>query len=82
MHPVMSLNEQIEALKSLEGYGYSIAHYLLMDEQAAIEATKAALLEVSRSALFFAESNHAQQLALKKVIMREAIHVKYSALTG
>lgn len=82
MHVVMNLTEKIETLKSLESYGYSIAYYLLMDEQLAIEATKAALLEVSRTSLFFAAHSHVQQLELKKVIMREALHVKYKELTG
>ncbi len=82
MHPTICLNERIEILKSLEEYGYSIAYYLLMNEESAIEATKAALLEVSREPSFFVDTSIVQQMHLKQVIMKEVLHVKRCTLTG
>lgn len=78
----LCLNRKIEILKRFEGYGYSIAYFILVNEQLAAEATKAALLEISKETDFFRDTLIAQQTKLKKVIMREALNVKISALPG
>ena len=82
MNKAPGLTRKIETLKKLEQYGYSVAHFILSDGMLAAEATKFALLEISKEADFFCASFVAQQARLKKTVMREALKVKMGAMTG
>lgn len=79
MRPTLNLTRKVAILKRLEDFGYSIAYYILLDRELAAEATKAALLEVSKENAFFGESMLTQQKRLKKTVMKAALQVKINA---
>jgi len=81
MHPTLCLNSRIEQLKRVEGFGYSVAFFLLGDEKLAADATKAALLKISEQTAFFEECLQVQQNKFKKAVISEALNVKIGLLS-
>lgn len=82
MELVICLNRKIEILRRIEAYGYQVAHYILQDEELAIEATKSVLLEVSRDSVFLSNSLNEQRIRMKQMIIRSSIRVKQQRLSG
>jgi hypothetical protein len=76
MYPEVSLNVKVEVFKRLETYGYQVAYFILQNEHLAIEATKAALLELSGDSGFFLKPLSVQREIVKKTMMRRSITVK------
>ncbi|MCR8659528.1 hypothetical protein [Paenibacillus endoradicis] len=82
MYSTISLNKKIEQLRGLEDHGYSIAHYLLMDDELAAEALKVALLEISNDISFFDLSLKAQQTILQRIVTREVFRLTNRQMMG
>ncbi|WP_141505245.1 hypothetical protein [Paenibacillus luteus] len=73
MRAVMSLSQKIERLRGLEPYAYQTAYFLLQDEAAAAEATKAALLEISQRDGLIMDSPEKLRSQIKKLAIRAAL---------
>jgi len=76
MDRTMSFGQQLEILRGLETYGYQVAHYLLQEEDLALDAVKLALLEVSVKEDFFKEEITSQRAKWRITVMRHAIQLK------
>lgn len=67
----------LEALRALEIYGYQAAYYILQDQQLAVEATSAALIELAiGECRFTGESPERQRELMKRAIMKASLGVK------
>lgn len=66
----------IEALRSIELYGYHIAYYLLQDEQLSARAAANALKELHRDRRFARASLEERKLLAKRAVMKQAIKLK------
>ncbi|WP_152396927.1 hypothetical protein [Paenibacillus guangzhouensis] len=76
MDRTMSFGHQLEILRGLETYGYQVAHYLLQEDDLALDAVKLALLEVSAKEDFFKEEILSQRAEWRRTVMRHAIQLK------
>jgi len=76
------LNERIGMLRKLEEYGYSIAYYLLQNEELAVEATRAALIEASGDFELSGLPGRAQKEKFGKLALSKAILVRRESLIG
>lgn len=77
MKPVLCINSKIETLRKLETYAFQVAYYILQDECLAIEATKYALLELSKEDDdFYRKPLPAQRDIMKKTMIKQSIAVK------
>lgn len=75
---VMRTHQKIGLLRELEQYGYRIAHYLLRDEGAAVQATAMALEELYRDDLFHDKLDACVEewkSIMKKVTLRKALEL-------
>jgi hypothetical protein len=79
MRQTVGISNKIETLKRLETYGYQASYYVLQDEELAAEATKTALLELSRDDAFFDKSLTVQRDIIRKTIINTSITVKQQA---
>jgi|GEM_PF-2304495 len=82
MDQTMSFGHKIEILRGLETYGYQVAHYMLQEEDLALDAVKLALLEISAKDEFFTEEVSSQRAQWRKLVMRHAIHLKQTWLVA
>jgi hypothetical protein len=73
---------QFEFLRTLETYAYQVAYYVLDDEDLAIDATKNALLELSRDGHFFTQSPTTQDVILRKTVMKQSIKARQTSPGG
>lgn len=73
--PEVNLESKIEVLRSLEVYGYQIAYSILQDEDLAIDATKAGLIEVGLNDDIYQESPEHQRAFFKKTIIKKSIEL-------
>jgi len=76
MERMVSFGRQVEILRGLETYGYQVAHYLLQEENLALDAVKLALMEVSAKEGFFKEEIKSQRAEWRRTVMRHAIQLK------
>lgn len=81
MERMVSFGRQVEILRGLETYGYQVAHYLLQEEDLALEAVKMALLEISAKDEFFKEEVSLQRTQLRRTVMCHAIRLKQKWFT-
>ena len=72
--------ERIAVLRKLEGYGYSIAYYVLGCEDLAAEATRAALLKAGCDREIGAMPAEAQREKFARLAMSAAIAVRRERL--
>lgn len=72
----MRNSSMIEALRSLEGYGYQIAYVLLQDEQLAVRAASQALKELCVDARFSRASPQERKALMKRSAVKQAIALK------
>ncbi|QYR20757.1 hypothetical protein KZ483_23845 [Paenibacillus sp. sptzw28] len=79
MRQTVGLIRKVEALKRLETYGYQASYYILQDEELAAEATKTALLELSKDDAFFDKSLTVQRDIMRKTIIHTSITIKQQA---
>ncbi|QMV39919.1 hypothetical protein [Cohnella cholangitidis] len=77
--PELNLESKIEVLRSLEVYGYQIAYLILQDENLAIDATKAGLIEVGLNDDIYQESPERQRAFFKKTIIKKSIELHYAS---
>lgn len=73
MQSSICLNTKIECLREHEIYVYQIAFYILQNEELAIEATKKALLEISKNDHFYRTPQPDQRGMIRKLIIRKSI---------
>ncbi|MGF7048036.1 hypothetical protein J2T13_002542 [Paenibacillus sp. DS2015] len=69
-------NRTIEALRRLETYGYQVAHYILQDEDLAIDATKMTLLAIAQEDDLYKMPVEVQHDKMRKMIIRESLLIK------
>ncbi len=72
--------ERIALLRNLEDYGYSIAYYLLRNEELAVEATRAALLKASSDGAINRMPFEEQREKFARLAMSTAIAVRRARL--
>ncbi|TQR46299.1 hypothetical protein [Paenibacillus popilliae] len=80
MNRTVSFGHKVHVLRGGETYGYQVAHYLLQEEELALDATKAALLELSSNDDFFAEASSLQRARLLRAVTRHALLLKQKRL--
>jgi hypothetical protein len=73
MSAVTSLSQKVDRLRRLEPLAYQTAYFLLQDEAAAAEATKAALLEISQQDGLNRDSPEQLRSLIKKLAIRAAL---------
>ncbi|TVY01955.1 hypothetical protein [Cohnella terricola] len=70
----------VQTLRRYEEYGYSIAYFILQDEELAVHAAKAALLEAGRDRELAGKSDSVLRASFGKLAMRKALETKRSQL--
>jgi len=70
----------VQTLRSLEEFGYSIAYFILQDEELAIRAAKAALLEAGRDRKLAGKPDSELRARFGRLAMRKALETKRSQL--
>ncbi|OBY80766.1 hypothetical protein BBG47_04725 [Paenibacillus sp. KS1] len=80
MNRTVSFGHKVHVLRGVETYGYQVAHYLLQEEELALDAAKAALLELSSNDDFFAEESSLQRARLCRTVIRHALLLKQKCL--
>ncbi|WP_139992108.1 hypothetical protein [Paenibacillus paridis] len=73
MSAVTSLSQKVARLRGLEPLAYQTAYFLLQDEEAAAEATKVALLEISQHDGLNRDSPEQLRSLIKKLAIRAAL---------
>ncbi len=73
MQSSICLNTIIECLRKHETYVYQIAFYILQNEDLAIDAAKAALLELSKNDDFYRKPHADQRGMIHILIIRKSI---------
>lgn len=70
------LLRKTNVLKQYESYGYSVAFYLLEDEQLAVKASVQALLELLGDEDFFHRTHDHQKQQTKRVFIKHSLQVR------
>ncbi|MCI3920070.1 hypothetical protein MO973_07490 [Paenibacillus sp. TRM 82003] len=82
MVTVLSKPEALDALRSVEGYGYQVAYYLLGDERLSTEATSEALVRLGASSAFYEADADERREAMKRAVMRASLAVRRTGRTN
>lgn len=80
MNRTVSFGHKVHVLRGVETHGYQAAHYLLQEEELALDAAKAALLELSSNDDFFAEESSLQRARLCRAVIRHALLLEQKRL--
>jgi hypothetical protein len=70
---------KLQQLRGLEHYAYQVAHFILQNECLALEAAKAALIELSRMGAQFMGSEEELRGLAKKVTINASIQIARTA---
>lgn len=80
MNRTVSFGHKVQVLRGVETYAYQVAHYLLQEEELALDAAKAALLELSSNGDFFTEDSSLQRARLCRAVIRHALLLEQKRL--